>query len=123
MKKTVICLLAAFALAAIALAADATGKWSGSFSMAGGGESRTAYAILKQAGTTLTGTAGPSSDEQWPIENGKVEGNKITFAVSAPDGGVYRVQLTVEGDKANGDLTAVIGDQTVKGTIGLSRVK
>jgi hypothetical protein len=123
MKRTVFGFLAVCALAAAAFAADATGAWSGSFTLEGSGDSRTAYAVLKQAGTGLTGTAGPSSDEQWPTEAGKVEGNKISFAVRAPDGALYRVALALDGDNASGDLTAVLGDQTIPGKIRLKRVK
>jgi hypothetical protein len=123
MKRTVLGFLAVCALAAVALAADASGAWSGSFTLEGSGDSQAAYAVLKQAGTGLTGAAGPSSDEQWPIEAGKVEGSKVSFTARAPDGALYHVAVALDGDNATGDITAVVGDRTMKGKIRFSRVK
>ena len=123
MKRAIFGCLAVCALAAVALAADATGAWSGSFTLEGSDDGQTAYVVIKQAGAALTGTAGPSSDEQWPIEAGKLEGNKMSFAVHAPDGALYRVALALDGANASGDITAVVGDRTFTGKIRLSRAK
>ncbi|MBI1896567.1 MAG: hypothetical protein HYS04_08535 [Acidobacteria bacterium] len=57
-------------LAATAVAADLTGKWSGSFDVTNAqGETRPdrAYMDLKQAGEEVTGTAGPNSEKQLQI--------------------------------------------------------
>lgn len=64
-------------------AEDLTGTWSGSFNMTMNGETKedTAFMVLKQNGTELTGTAGPNSGQQWEILKGKIEGNKVTFEV------------------------------------------
>jgi hypothetical protein len=122
MNRTVFSLVAAFALAAVALAADASGAWSGSYTPGDGGGG-SAYAVIKQAGTSLTGTAGPSSDEQWPIEGGKAAANKISFAVRAPDGAGYKVDLALDGDNLRGDITAEAGAEAIKGKIAFGRVK
>ena len=37
---------------------------------------------LKVDGATVTGTAGPNEDQQWTIQNGKLEAGKLTFEVS-----------------------------------------
>jgi hypothetical protein len=59
-------------------AADVTGKWSGTYSgtLPDGtaGDSNPAFLILKQAGNTLTGTAGADEGEQWSLENPKIVG-------------------------------------------------
>jgi len=114
------------ALAIIAAAADVSGKWSGSFAVIGpdgaAGDSNPAFLILKQAGSTLTGTAGQEEAEQWPIENARIEGNKISGTVNPSDGATYSVTLTVDGDRMTGDVTISQGGQTMKGKIELKRV-
>jgi hypothetical protein len=123
MKRTVFRVMAALALATVALAADVSGAWSGSYTFGDGANGGSAYAVVKQTGTSLTGAAGPSSDEQWPIEGGKVEGNKISFTVRAPDGAVYKVEAALEGDNLKGDITAGAGAEAIKGKIAFARVK
>jgi len=115
-----------FALAMTAAAADVTGKWSGTFVIMGPngpmGDSNPAFLVLKQSGSTLTGTAGQDENEQWPIDNAKIEGNKITGSVSPSDGATYTVSLTVDGDRMTGEVTISQGGQTMKAKIELKRV-
>ena len=114
------------ALAITAAAADVSGKWSGSFTVTGpdgsAGDSNPAFLILKQTGATLTGTAGGDEAEQWPIENAKIENNKITGSVNPSDGATCTVSLTVDGDRMTGEVTVSQGGQTMKGKIELKRV-
>jgi hypothetical protein len=105
-----------------AMAADVTGKWSGTISPEGHDPSN-AYLIVKQSGATLTGSAGPDEGQQWPLTNGKIEGNKITGDVTSPDGVVYKVELTVDGDRMTGRATAIRDGETMKAKLELSRVK
>ena len=64
-------------------AANFSGKWTGSFTDdTSGGKAETAVVILTHTGNTLTGTAGPTTDEQMAISNGKVDGNTVSFDVS-----------------------------------------
>jgi hypothetical protein len=121
--KAIICMLLLTLLALTASAADISGKWSGTFAPEGG-DSNPAFAVLKQSGTTLTGTAGPDESQQWPIQNGKIEGNKITLEVKADDGTVYKCDLTVTGDNMKGDIAASRPDgNTLKAKMELARVK
>ncbi len=124
MKALVRTLLMAM-LAFTAIAADISGKWSGSFT-AEGGEGGSAYAVLKQSGTEVTGTAGPDEGQQWQIQKGKFEGNRLSLEVKHPESGaIYKVELTLSGDNSmKGDLTASMPDGgTMKGKMELSRVK
>jgi hypothetical protein len=105
-----------------AFAADVTGKWSGTFSPEGDNPSN-AYLILKQSGATLTGSAGPDENQQWPITNGKIEGNHITGDVTSPEGMVFKIDVTVDGDKITGQANATREGQTMKAKIELTRVK
>ena len=94
------------ALAMSAVAADLTGKWSGTFTPEGR-DASPAYAILKQTGATLTGSAGPSENEQWPELKGTVKGAKVTMEVkSASNGMVYKCDMVLEGDHLKGDVAA-----------------
>src|SRR5437588_3147642 len=72
-------LLALICSAGLAAAADATGKWSGSFAVTADGETRdsTIFLKLKQEGTKITGQAGPNSEQVNEIKVGTIEGNKI----------------------------------------------
>ena len=124
--KLLSCIFLIVALAMTAAAADVTGKWSGTFTVTGpdgsAGDSNPAFMILKQSRSTLTGTAGGDEAEQWPIENAKIENNKITGTVNPSDGATYTVSLTVDGDRMTGEVTVSQGGQTMKGKIELKRV-
>jgi hypothetical protein len=123
MRRVFLCFLLAAALAAAA-AADADGKWSGGFAT-DNGNAGTAYAVLKVSGASLSGTAGPNADEQWPIQNGKVAGNKVNLEVKSPgDGASYKCDLVVDADHLKGDMTITRPDgQTQKAKMDLTRVK
>ena len=120
--KTLVCafLIAVFAMTA--LAADVTGKWTGSF-LAEGQDPSNAYVILKQTGTSVTGSAGPDEGQQWPLTNGKLVGNKLTGEVSSPDGMVFKLDLTLEGDRISGDVAMTQEGHTIKGKIDVKRAK
>ena len=120
MKKLALTLLV-LALAWTALAADVSGKWSGSFTPEGM-DAGTAFLILKQSGTTLGGTAGPDESQQWPITNGKVDGNMLTGVATNPDGVTYKFTLTVDGDRIKGNIEVAAGGQTMKAVLDVKRV-
>jgi hypothetical protein len=81
LSLTLLGLLAAATLAA----ADVTGKWTAQVP-GRGGELRTTTFVFKQDGSQLTGTM-TSFDREIPIENGKVEGDQISFTVTLSFGG------------------------------------
>lgn len=120
--KTLVRTLLIACCAIAAFAADATGKWSGTFTPEGQ-DGQPAYVILKQSGSALTGSGGPDESQQWPINNGKVEGNRVTGDVTAPDGTIYKLDVVMDGDKLTGGITAVRDGQTMKAKIELNRVK
>jgi len=68
------------ALAAMVFAADVTGKWT--YEQQGRqGNAQTVTLNLKADGSNLTGTiSGRGGDTQ--IENGKVDGNNVSFSVT-----------------------------------------
>jgi len=124
MKKILVCLMLAGAMAIMAAAADVSGKWSGSFTP-DSGEGHTAFVVLKQSGTNITGSAGPAADQQWTDLKGTIRGDKVTLEVKSPeDGMVYKCDLVLAGDHLKGDVTATgSGGETMKGKMDVTRVK
>ena len=100
--KFLTCLLAA---ATALCAADVSGKWSGTSEFVNrGGETRTipVNLTLQQNGEQVTGTAGPSAEQQQQIQNGKFDGNQLTFEVSDGEGKAM-VSLTLAGEALKGE--------------------
>jgi hypothetical protein len=122
MKKLIAAVCTVLLCLSVALASDLTGKWSGSFLITRDGETKDSQAVLelKQNGTQLTGTAGPSSDKQWPIQKGKVEGDKLSFEVQS-DGPLIKFELTLSNDHLKGEAKAEQDGQTMKATVDLQR--
>jgi len=98
-------------------AADFSGKWVGTLERLNGSpagvRSDDHFLTLHQEGAVVTGTAGPKRDVQWEIANGRAEGSKVTFEVSAPGGKLvllYSLDVTDDGlvgtvdTKTNQDL-------------------
>ena len=108
--------------AGMAFAADVTGKWTAEFPGPDGGSMTITY-NFKQDGTKLTGTAeGPGGS--LPIQEGKVEGDKISFTVTFDaGGGEMKIgnQGTIKGDEIT--LTVKVGDQEGPGPVKLKRAK
>jgi len=63
--------LALFLLCALALAADLTGSWSGSFKAEGADHSVSQVIILKQQGSMLSGSAGPMRANSTQLRTGE----------------------------------------------------
>ena len=109
---TTLLLLVAF----VALAADATGKWT--YEQAGrqGGPARQVTITLKQDGAKLTGSVpamgGRGGGEPPPpseITNGKVDGNNVSFEVkrAGRDGAemITKYEGTMDGDSMKLKIT------------------
>jgi len=122
--KTLLCFLIA-AVLGMAADVDVTGKWAGAFNMTGpNGETNdsTAVLTLKQSGTQITGTVGPSADEQAPIQNGKIEGSKITMEAEH-QGHLIKFDLVVASDRITGDANMSADGQTAKAKLDVTRAK
>jgi len=120
--KTLVCALLIGAFAMTALAADLTGKWTGSF-VPEGQDSSPAVVFLKQSGSSVTGSAGPDEGQQWPLSDGKLVGNKLTGTVKSPDGLLFKLDLTFNGDRISGDVAMIQDGQTIKAKIDVTRAK
>jgi hypothetical protein len=112
-------LLALFLLLATsALAADVTGNWTGSADA--NGNTRDVYLVLKQSATGITGTAGYSATEQYPFENGRLEGDKIKFEIVSSDES-YTFELVPDGQGLKGKVEIRRGDNKQTATLTLKR--
>jgi hypothetical protein len=113
------------ALSAVSLFADVTGKWSGSFEITIDGETKpdTAVLNLKQAGTKITGTAGPNEEKQMTIREGSIDGDKIKLEVEAEDDDhpVIYLTLTVDGDHMTGTAKAEKEERKMSAKLDLKR--
>lgn len=103
------------------MAADATGTWTGTFTPIGE-EPGPAHLVLKQDGGKVTGTAGPSADQQHEIRNGKAENGKISFEVAGEDT-TMTFELKLEGDRISGDVSRERDGQAQTAKLSVTRSK
>jgi hypothetical protein len=114
MKSIAVLLLAAIAL----MAADATGTWSGTIKYDDRDHTGPAHIVLKQEGEKVTGTAGPSAEEQFAIADGKFAGGHLTFEIAAQG---MKFDLKQEGDQISGKIVRSHEGETRTATILLKR--
>jgi hypothetical protein len=105
-------LICCFALSAIALFGDVTGKWTGTGKSTGGDgddHTMTLNMELKQTGNDVTGSVmtGDSGD-RYNLA-GMLDGDVLNFKVEA-DAATYVVKLTVKEDHMTGEANASRGD-------------
>jgi hypothetical protein len=89
-------------------AADVTGTWTGSMAMTKGDETKddSAYLVLKQTGTEITGTIGPNADKRLQITKGTADGDNVYIEAVVEGDNKLVLRLKVDGDKLIGDLKA-----------------
>jgi hypothetical protein len=117
-------------LAAVVLAAPAdvnlTGKWTGTFNIqASDGtpmEQGEVVMHLTHTGSAITGSIGPSEEEQHPIVQGKMEGDKVTLEIKREQQ-VIKVDLTLTGERLKGGATLNMEDRTATAKIDAGRAK
>lgn len=117
--------VAAFLIAAaLVWAADFSGQWAGKTKLSIDGQTQedTMHFSLKQSGDRLTGTAGPTPQQQAAIRNGKIDGNRITFETPVPQG-VFQFDLTLDDGHLKGTLIASAQGQSFRATVDATRVK
>ena len=79
-------------------ATDVTGVWTGTLQRPDGGGAFDLTFTFKQNGSTLTGTVTGGQGEPLTINNGKIEGDKISFSL-AFNGATITDEGTVNGDE------------------------
>jgi hypothetical protein len=114
--KRILLLLAA--LAAVASAADITGKWTTQITGPDGNSVTVGY-DFKQEGMKLSGTVtGPGGD--LPIQSGSVDGDKVAFSITFNEMQVGN-EGTIKGEEII--LTVKINGEAFGGPVTLKRVK
>ncbi len=99
-------------LATAAWAADVTGTWKGDVSSPDGNSFTLTY-TFKQEGTKLIGTVLSPHGDTLPIDNGKVDGDKISFSVKVDMNGsatTFSSEGTINGDEITLKTKAEGGD-------------
>jgi hypothetical protein len=113
--------LAVLLFTAALMGADLSGTYIGNIYFDGSDQPNDAKAALKQEGTVITGTIGPP-DRQSDVTGGKIDGSKVTLETVRPDGNVKVVfDLTLDGDRLEGDVTMTRDGETRKAKIKLKR--
>ena len=110
-------------LAVSAMAGDLSGKWSGAFKVDGGDHNVPQLFLLKQQGKTLTGSGGPDAGEQYPIENGRIDGNEIRFELTTGEWKFAYDLRQNEPGKLKGDLKLESVGDTRTAKVSLARAK
>ena len=124
MKILLFILIGALALVA-APDTNVTGKWTGSFNMTtpnGDTKESTAFLILNQSGSEITGSVGPNEGEQHTIKKGKIEDDKITLLVE-DEGRVINFDLVFAADRIKGDVKMSHEGQTATAKLDVTRAK
>ena len=112
----------ALGFAVIAIAADITGNWAGTISV-GDNQHDLTY-TFKQDGEKLSGTVAPVGGEPIPLNDGKVQGDKVTFFVQANRGGTltkFAMEGAIKGDEIT--LTTKADSGPAIDAMTLKRVK
>lgn len=120
MKRAIV-LVMLFAVGA--MASDLTGKWSGGFKVEGGDHNVPQLFILKQQGKSLTGSGGPNAGEQYPIENGRIDGDAIRFELTTGEWKFTYDLKEVGADGLKGDLKLESVGDSRKAKVSLARMK
>src|ERR1700732_2857634 len=114
MRKRALLWVAAIAVLSVvaAAAADISGKWKDEFTTPDG-QARVNTFTFKVEGGKLTGTVQGSQDDT-PIQNGKIDGDEISFSAERPFGaftykgkvGAGAIKFTVEFNGQNFEMAA-----------------
>lgn len=107
MKKHILA-MALFLIASTHLWAqsEVDGLWD--FSMVSPMGTVNAKVTIFTDGSSLSGEFDLGEGRKWPIQNGSVNGNMITFSVTRDGAAMtYMMSATIEGDAAKGTATAM----------------
>lgn len=101
-----------------AIAADVSGRWSGRFRVNGGDHDVPQVLILKQNGAKLSGSGGPDDAEQYPLENGTIDGDQAKFQITSGEWKFsYNLKITAGSMSGELELTSVNDRRTAKVTL------
>lgn len=108
-------------LVSTAVAADLSGKWSGTFRAAGADHDVPQVFILKQDGSKLSGSGGPDEGEQYPIENPRIDDDKVAFEITTGEW-KFSYRLKMSGSHLTGDLELKSADSKRTAKVALNKI-
>lgn len=114
-------------LAATLMAADVSGKWTGSVEVQdpdGGAAINTEVrAELLQKADAVSGKIGRQEDQlAETIQNAKMDGARLTFEVSSAEtNGLVKFVLTLDGDHLDGEMSGNMDGTAITGKVHLIR--
>ena len=115
-------LLLALITAVSVLSADLNGTWRGTLTP-DGRDPGPALLVLRQDGTSVTGTVGESEEtDRHPIRSGTIQGDRVTFDIEIAEGSM-KFELTLKGDELTGEVTRERDGQTRKAMLAVKRSK
>jgi hypothetical protein len=97
-------------------------KWSGAFRADGADRDVPQFFILKQEKNILTGTGGPDQSEQYPLESGKVDGDRVKFEITTGEW-KFIYDLKALGAGMTGDLELKGTNDRRTAKVSLSKMK
>jgi len=115
-------------LAAALMAADVSGKWTGTVNVedpSGGPNIEVRVrADLLQKVDAITGAIGRQEDQQGEtIRNAKLDSKRLTFEVSSTEAnGLVKFVLTFDGDRLDGDMSGSMDGTAIAGKVHLQRL-
>jgi len=104
---------------------DVSGRWQGTFDIPapnGTTQRDTAFLLLQQNGTQVTGGAGRSEQMQTPLSDGVFRNGTLTFAVQVRPGTIVRFDLVFQGDHLRGVATGLPPDATAMVVVDVARL-
>ena len=130
LRKAVCLLVVAPALAIFAASTSdgPSGKWSGTVDVHDTGSGSVISTPIevqfeeKKPGV-VEGTIGRAGDNELvPIQNGKIEGNHLSFEASSPEtAGSMKFTLTLNGDQMEGEMKGAVDTENITGVVKISR--
>lgn len=115
-------------LAATLMAADVSGKWTGTVNVedpTGGPNIEVRVrANLLQKVDAITGAIGRQEDQQGEtIRSAKLDGKRLTFEVSSTEAnGLVKFNLTLDGDRLDGEMSGSMDGTAIAGKVHLQRL-
>jgi len=106
------------------LVQDVTGRWQGTFDIPasdGTTQSDTAFLVLQQDGTRVSGGAGRSEQMQTPLSDGVFRNGMLTFAVQVRPGTTVKFELRLQGDHLRGVATGLPPNVSAKVLVDVTR--
>ena len=116
-------------IAAFAMCAELSGRWTGTIAVDDPGSGTTittqVHVELQQQSGELTGKIGRVEDSELvPIKNAHMDGDLLTFAAASEEtDGEMKFSLKIDGDRMEGTMKGSLDTGDINGKVRLTREK